>query len=124
MCGHAIPKIRRKIIRHFIGNHTGKGGVRNCASVTRFMASVTVPHGVVVVIHTNDTISRLVRRLFPRLSRKSVLVSNNGSGCRSAGQHITLTRGGNFHFIKTKISNKRRKTLGNTSVVPKKSRDT
>lgn len=111
-------------MRQFLGKQTGNLGVRNFASVTAFMSSVSLPQGVVVVIHTNDTMSRLVRRLFPLLSPNSVLVSNNGSGCRSAGHHITLTRSGKFLFINTNISNNRRKTLGNTSVVPNNSMTT
>lgn len=112
------------MIRRFVTGHTGKGNVVNDGRLASFIRTLGAPHIVLLVMRTNPTISRLANGLFPLVRGNSVLVSKNGSCCRSARHHMGRLCSGKVCFMNYNVSKNRRNTLRKTSVVPNNTRRT
>lgn len=113
ICGHATT-----MARGFVTAHTRNGGIGTTCDLRRFIRSLRHPHHVLIVIGTNKPISTIVSRLHPLLSSNSVVVSNNGSLCRSARHHAGSLRSANLQFVNVNIDKNRRNTLLNPDLVP------
>lgn len=113
-----VSGVEEGVVEHFISGRAKDKKIEGYTDIKEFVASVSIPRKIMMMIRAGEAVDELMDQLFPLLSPGDILIDGGNSNYEDTNRRVKLAESKGFLFVGSGVSGGEEGALNGASIMP------